>query len=817
MITQIDIENQNRQIIITKTLNEIEKARQNNTMSDLKQANNIMPYYTYELSSRLSLYIAESLSGKAKVKPVSVKYLLLLPVEIISHYTIKNIINFIGNNKVSSTAMYQKIASNLSLEFDLSKVKQVNSEKFDILCEYINKSGYNGQRKNKITRDLLTKYYSDIINHDLTKAFMQVAQLAVHLLAECQPMVNGEIAPLLIHLSTIKDEEKSGFGLTKSKTMIIPSDWLLDWLREQTSEGNMIPNYYTALIEKPKPWVSLTSGGFHTEHMRLPLIKTTVEDTRFNFNEMRNTVNAINILQETSWEINHEVLEVMQYALKNRLNWGDLAIPQEVLSMPYPFPNMKRSDMSDEQLEHVKLWANNKALLHSEYASDTSKYMAINRIVNEAVRFKDYKNLYFVYQTDFRGRIYPAASNLHPQGSQHVKALLRFSEGKPILDKQAETYLAVQGANTYGNDKIRMEEKLAWVKNNETNIIQAANNPIDSTFWKQADEPWLFLAFCFEWKSYKQNGRNHLSKLPIALDGSCNGLQHLSAMLRDEVGGREVNLTNNYKKEDIYNAVRKLTLIKLAEDDSELARKIGEFGVERSTCKRPVMIIPYAGTQNACNNYIAADFEERGGRTFFGNDFDKATRLTTKLVWASIGEVIIKGREVMQWFKKAAREAIKKSEHGDIEWTTPNGFRVIQRRMKFQDELLQTSLGDKVRLSMRLKTKTNEVDISGHTTAISPNFIHSLDACALQNTVLECFKQGITSFAMIHDSYGVHAAESGRLAKILREEFVKMYSGDVLRAWIGEQPIAAQELFPELPSKGKLDLNEVLLSEHFFA
>jgi DNA-directed RNA polymerase len=42
-------------------------------------------------------------------------------------------------------------------------------------------------------------------------------------------------------------------------------------------------------------------------------------------------------------------------------------------------------------------------------------------------------------------------------------------------------------------------------------------------FWTEADQPWLFLAACLEWKRYKEEGYGMISHLPISMDGSCNG------------------------------------------------------------------------------------------------------------------------------------------------------------------------------------------------------------------------------------------------------------------------------------------------------
>src|SRR3546814_16441857 len=46
-----------------------------------------------------------------------------------------------------------------------------------------------------------------------------------------------------------------------------------------------------------------------------------------------------------------------------------------------------------------------------------------------------------------------------------------------------------------------------------------------------------------------------VSRIPVALDGSCSGLQHFSAMLRDEEGGAAVNLLPAERPQDVYKRV----------------------------------------------------------------------------------------------------------------------------------------------------------------------------------------------------------------------------------------------------------------------
>lgn len=815
--TQIELEQQNLDIVIQRTLSEINKASQSRTVSDLKQSNNIIPHYVAELETKLNVYMHDALLGTARVKPVPAKALTLLSNMVVAHYTVKTIINHVGSKLGNSQVIYANIAKQLETEYNLNLLKSKDADKHESFVEYLKKTGYSGARLDKITNDLLGKFHADILNRNLKHIWMQVAQLAVFLLSECKPVMSGVIAPPVIYLSTISDKSSSD---VKSKTVIIPADWILEWMRAQTLEGNMVPAYHTALIEPPKPWTGLRVGGFHTERFTNNFIKTQVGQEKFKTHKMQRTMEAVNVIQNTAWEINKEVLDVMLYAFESKFDWGELPAPQDILATPYPFPEKTRDQMTEQELETVKAWAKHKAHLYDEHHSEISRYLALNRVLNEAKRFKTYEHIYFAYQVDFRGRIYPIAANLHPQGAAFVKPLLRFATGKKIDSKDAEKYLALQGANTYGMDKIRLDDKLAWVLSNERSILLSASDPIAHNFWKEADEPWSFLAFCFEWKGYKNDPINFESKLPIALDGSCNGLQHLSAMLRDEVGGSEVNLTSNYSKKDIYSAVKDIAIQTLKASDTDLSKKIVEFGVERSTCKRPVMIMPYAGTQSSCREYVHDDFVERGGRNFFGESFKEAVALTSVTIWQSIGQVVIKGREIMSWFKKSARKAAKLTEDCELWWVTPNGFKVIQKRVRSKEVLYQTSMGDKinVRLSLRLLEETDEIDLSGHASAVSPNFIHSLDACALQETVLMGFGSDIQSFAMIHDSYGTHAADTAKLAGFIRRVFVDMYTNfDVLKSWIESQPVAAQKEFEPLPERGNLNLEEIMDSEHFFA
>src|SRR5438874_9876866 len=132
---------------------------------------------------------------------------------------------------------------------------------------------------------------------------------------------------------------------------------------------------------------------------------------------------------------------------------------------------------------------------------------------------------------------------MNPQSDHIGRALIEFADGKPRGERGAY-WLAVHLANCYWKKKkVSFEKRLAWVQENEAEIVDFAANPLRMhRFWPEADQPWLFLAACLEWARYKKEGSGMISHLPISMDGSCNGYQHLSAMGLDRAGGHATNL-----------------------------------------------------------------------------------------------------------------------------------------------------------------------------------------------------------------------------------------------------------------------------------
>jgi DNA-directed RNA polymerase len=391
-----------------------------------------------------------------------------------------------------------------------------------------------------------------------------------------------------------------------------------------------------------------------------------------------------------------------------------------------------------------------------------------------------------------------------------------------VSNDEDARWLAIHGANVFGVDKVSLEDREMWAYMNVQNAVDVHNDPLTNKWWQEADKPWQALAWCYEWALYnnaRQFGEPFYTHLPCSSDGSCNGLQHLSAMLRDLEGGKSVNLTPHATPQDIYTDVAKRTTELLEQENTTLATELLNIGVCRKICKRPVMIVPYSGTQHSCRDYILEALEDKcKGKNPWGDDFWKPATYLAKFVWKAINEVIVSAHTVMEYIKNIAK--LYSQQGKPFEWETPTGLLVRQSYSNTKKLRIWTHLsGSTVKLNYRQPLEKT-VDARKSVSGASPNFTHSLDAAALTFTVDKCLKEGIKDFAMVHDSYGTHSPNMIKLNNMLREAFVEMYrDNDVLQNLYDSavSTLAEGTEVPEPPPRGTLNIEEVLQSDYFFA
>lgn len=580
---------------------------------------------------------------------------------------------------------------------------------------------------------------------------------------------------------------------------------------------------YGPCVERPLDWHGMVGGGFHTLEMRKThpfLVKAhSMARELLLAHDNWGTVNAsVNALQRTSWQINTKVLDTIKNLAKGR-DCGEVVgetDPPRPEAPAWLAHETEKELRTAAQEAEFKIWKRQMAEWYTQRKLRGVAYGRFYSAVRAAEMFRDYPELFFVYFLDSRGRAYPLTYGVNPQGSDMQKALLRFSLGKPLLTQEAKDWFCIHGANKWGFDKARLHERVQWVHERERLILAMAADPLVNDEWTKCDNPLQFLAWAFEFAEWKRLGDDFESKLPVSLDGSCNGLQNFSAMLRDEAGGKATNLMANDDREDIYlNVADEATRLMQQDKNPEfpvLVQKWLAHGIERAAVKRTVMTLPYGITKRSAVTYVVEDYLKAGKcPSFEKEDYYPAAQCLMHYVWEALSVVVVKSREAMDWLKLSAKSIIGDSTEGVISWETPCGFLATQTYFEVEEHRITT----RVHGSMKLKvvSEADDPSVSRHAQGLAPNFVHSMDASHLHRTVAAAPRCGIDALAMIHDDFGTHAADTQLLYTLLRVQFVDMYTE--------HDPL--QELrtrYPQLsepPSKGNLDLSEVLYSEHFFS
>lgn len=450
--------------------------------------------------------------------------------------------------------------------------------------------------------------------------------------------------------------------------------------------------------------------------------------------------------------------------------------------------------------------------------------------LNEAKHYTQYEEVFLPATMDFRGRVY-AKPHLNHQRADYVKAMWLFAEGKPLTYRGLEE-LKIHIANTGDFQKMSkapFADRIKWVDDNFPRIYETVQDPWSDLWWTEADSPFCFMAACHAYCEWFENPETYVCHLPIAIDGSCSGLQHYSAMLRDSIGAKSVNLVPTEQPEDVYKEVANIVNeLVLADHDDPLAKEWLAHKIDRKVTKRATMTLCYGSKQYGWREQLMEDFmnqykkeiavgkrevhpfsEPGKASGYMAKKLDKALRMTVK---AAV--------EGMDWLQETSSLLAK--ENKPITWTTPVGFPVVNG---YYEPIIK-DIDIKVR-GRRYRNKlllgyTDKLKATKQRSTIAPNFVHSFDACHLMMVALQAKKEGINSFLLIHDSFGCLPSDMERFSEIVREQFVELYKHhDPFMAVHHTAHVALSEKNREKlempPAKGSLNIEDVVNSKYAFA
>ena len=339
------------------------------------------------------------------------------------------------------------------------------------------------------------------------------------------------------------------------------------------------------------------------------------------------TTNALNSLQSVQWEINLDLisrffdLTTSNAALPSNIEGGSLASTFGTYTIPMQGGVIEKIDP--------------KECFKGYFSENKEDREDVGLSLGWAARIINHNaNVFWhPWYCDFRGRMYPRCANLSPIGDDLNKALIRFKHWKK-MDERGFYWLQVHVHNLlcgvkgpWKQDIARRGEsfdgRVAWVGKWEQEIRMMSRKPeefrreLELDTHRQGKREALQrlaamieydrLLTCFESKEVNGDWSKVYSGLPVHLDASCNGYQHISTLFRNADLAKTVNvISTGGDSQDVYELVADTAKEKHSKEvkgflDEHLGESLSDIAFERifdrRLAKKPTMIRAYGSTR----------------------------------------------------------------------------------------------------------------------------------------------------------------------------------------------------------------------------
>lgn len=580
-------------------------------------------------------------------------------------------------------------------------------------------------------------------------------------------------------------------GNKKQINTVIPTAEFLAQKDALMAQADLFSPIAYPMLIPPNDWSEGHSGGYLLNELTqlYPMVRTKSGNLEVSLKQGKQIYAFLNQLQKTAYVVSPFIMGVAETLMERRIAVGKF-LP--IVELPLP---PKPSDIA-ENYDSRKNYRRRAAEVLNVNAAAFKRSCRTRMTMNTAAKFKDKSRWYLPWSADFRGRVYPIPNFLSPQSDDFGKSLLRFADESPV-NKEAKEWLAFQVGTCWGNglDKQSIQKRLEWVSSNHNLITAIATDPISNiSQWENASEPWQFLHACYEFHHCCIAHDRTTTGLPVAVDGSCSGIQVLAGLSKDRSAAALTNCVPSAEPADAYRTVA----LTAKPNCPPIVRPF----LDRSTVKRCVMTLPYNSQPYSNRLYLKEAFKKKHFE-IDNKDLDK----TVKAVRNAMEEVVPGAMQTMRWINNEVTELMKKGVD-KIEWITPVGFHVVQKYNKPKIERITLKLLGKVNLYMA-DGDDDKVNNKQHINATAPNLVHSLDSAMLCLATLR-FGHPIS---VIHDSILCRATDMSHLSIAVRQAYNDLFGGEsFLESWASQIGATTKP-----PLIGDLDVSEVLQSTYFFS
>lgn len=391
------------------------------------------------------------------------------------------------------------------------------------------------------------------------------------------------------------------------------------------------------------------------------------------------------------------------------------------------------------------------------------------RIVEELLLLPVNETMYFPHTADWRGRFYARGGLTQFQSIKECKAIFDFAESVQVTDP---TGLYLHVANAHGMDKVSINKRIEWVKDNRADIIKG---DLCNDFYAKRSALAL--------QEYTLTGE---TSVICHIDGTCNGTQWTAVMFRDAKTGKYVNVCASNLDDnpfDLYGVIADRA-IKLATG----AERAVIVKHHRELTKSPIMTLGYGAGEKTLIEQMAEFLKEHGEHAN-----------AQKVIKAIMTAIKLEAPALTRLTSNLKR-ILKATPRNTVTW---NAFDLIVHAESWNTEALNL-YGSSYTAKLVGERSADDDALSR---GISPNYIHSMDSAHLRRVI----RESSVGLSCIHDSVGCPADMVMETNVLIRKAFWELNQHDLL-ANIYE----ALET-PYTPQQGSLDIDEVLKATYIFS
>ena len=354
---------------------------------------------------------------------------------------------------------------------------------------------------------------------------------------------------------------------------------------ERNAEFELMEPMLTPMLDKPRAWGRNSTGPYKNEELNrvVKMVKNmrgdqiaAMQDAKDN-GDIDLPMAALSLLGSVPYKMNSYVLNAVDWVSQD----PDRARKVE------GFPNIKHTPLEkldSKELATKSRWDRFDILQERKEAKQDNREAQSNKqMVRRWVstgRLYERDNKFFMpHQFDRRGRVYHAPEFGH-HNTDALRGMFYLANKRPVGDQVG--WLGFILANTYGVDKVSLQDRVAWTEANEDIMVAAGRafanekdkfdvyNYVDGKlqvtakmtpfdFWASAGDACQFLAACHELASLRSfeernpgRGHEYHSGLPIACDAAQSGIQHFACASLNYNDGVLTNLVPQDKPNDLY-------------------------------------------------------------------------------------------------------------------------------------------------------------------------------------------------------------------------------------------------------------------------